>query len=248
MCSAKAKPPRRRHRRELRSAVGHHPPHPACGPRGSYRPEGRGRFSATRLSRPMASSASSNSARACPQRLSENAEVVGTDETFFRGRKARHRHPRPFHRKIRHPGRPGGRRSGPRLAGLSDLEKRLRHRSVAEKDHPRSARRRFLHQSPVRHPRQARLAPPAPQPTGVMVYVRTADGNDALAWVDEEGRTVTESQHEILRAAACDRPHPRSASGQSSSAGPKSRGGIQTEQITTGGQLGKPSSARRRVV
>jgi hypothetical protein len=37
-----------------------------------------------------------------------------------------------------------------------------------------------------------------------MVYVRTADGNDALAWVNEEGRTVTESQHEILRAAACE--------------------------------------------
>ena len=37
-----------------------------------------------------------------------------------------------------------------------------------------------------------------------MVYVRTADDNDALAWVDEEGRTVTESKHEILRAAACE--------------------------------------------
>ena len=33
--------------------------------------------------------------------------------------------------------------------------------------------------------------------------VRTADGNDALARVDEQGRTVTESQNDILRAAAC---------------------------------------------
>ena len=33
--------------------------------------------------------------------------------------------------------------------------------------------------------------------------VRTADGNDALAWVDEQGHTVTKSQHDILRAAAC---------------------------------------------
>ena len=33
--------------------------------------------------------------------------------------------------------------------------------------------------------------------------MRTADGNDALARVDEQGRTVTESQNDILRAAAC---------------------------------------------
>ena len=39
---------------------------------------------------------------------------------------------------------------------------------------------------------------------GVMVYTRTAAGNDALAWIDENGATVTESQHEILRAAACE--------------------------------------------
>ena len=81
-----------------------------------------------------------------------------------------------------------------------------------------------------------------------MVYVRTADGNDALAWVDEEGRTVTESQHEILRAAACEPATPtlpRLANHHLLVQ--KAVGGIQTEQITPGGQLGKPSSARRRV-
>jgi len=87
------------------------------------------------------------------------------------------------------------------------------------------------------------------QPTsGVMVYVRTADDNDALAWVDEEGRTVTESQHEILRAAACEPATPTLP--RLSNHHPLVRtavGGIQTEHITTGGQLGKPSSARRRV-
>jgi hypothetical protein len=81
-----------------------------------------------------------------------------------------------------------------------------------------------------------------------MVYVRTADGNDALAWVDEEGRTVTESQHEILRAAACEPATPtlpRLANHHQLVQ--KAVAGIQTEHITTGGQLGKPSSARRRV-
>jgi hypothetical protein len=88
-----------------------------------------------------------------------------------------------------------------------------------------------------------------PQPTsGAMVYVRTADGNDALAWVDEEGKTVTESQHEILRAAACEPATP--ALPRLANHHPlvqKAVAGIQTEHITTGGQLGKPSSARRRV-
>lgn len=86
-----------------------------------------------------------------------------------------------------------------------------------------------------------------PEP-GVMVYARTADGSDALAWVDEEGRTVTESQHEILRAAACEPNTP--ALPRLANHHPlvqKAVTSIQTEHITTGGQLGKPSSARRRV-
>jgi hypothetical protein len=80
-----------------------------------------------------------------------------------------------------------------------------------------------------------------------MVYVRTADGNDALAWVDEQGRTVTESQHEILRAAACEPSTPalpRLANHHALVQ--QAVAGIQREQATTGGQLGKPASARRR--
>ncbi len=40
-------------------------------------------------------------------------------------------------------------------------------------------------------------------PSGVLVYLRTATGNDALAWVDEHGNSVTQSQSTILRAAEC---------------------------------------------
>ena len=40
-------------------------------------------------------------------------------------------------------------------------------------------------------------------PEGVLVYVRTAQGNDALAWMDRQGQNVTESQFAILRAAEC---------------------------------------------
>jgi hypothetical protein len=37
----------------------------------------------------------------------------------------------------------------------------------------------------------------------VLVYMRTAQGNDALAWMDEAGKPVTQSQLTILKAAAC---------------------------------------------
>ena len=40
-------------------------------------------------------------------------------------------------------------------------------------------------------------------PEGVLVYLRTPSGTDALAWVDKAGRSVTQSQMKILRAARC---------------------------------------------
>lgn len=91
--------------------------------------------------------------------------------------------------------------------------------------------------------------PPGPKPeSGVMVYVRTTDGNDALAWVDEAGRTVTESQHEILRAAACDPTTPTlTRLSAHHTLVQQAVAGIQTEYASHGGQLGKPASARRRV-
>jgi hypothetical protein len=48
-----------------------------------------------------------------------------------------------------------------------------------------------------------RHVPRAEAPAGVLVYGRTADGTDALAWVDEAGERVTQSQAEVFRAAAC---------------------------------------------
>jgi hypothetical protein len=85
------------------------------------------------------------------------------------------------------------------------------------------------------------------QKHGVMVYVRTADGNDALAWVDEEGRTVTESQHEILRAAACaaDTPALPRLPGHHALV-QQAVAAIQKDQASVGGALGRPSSIRRR--
>jgi hypothetical protein len=83
---------------------------------------------------------------------------------------------------------------------------------------------------------------------GVMVYVRTGDGNDALAWIDEQGHSVTESQHEILRAAACEPNTPAlTRLTNHHTLVQQAVANITTEHMTTGGQLGRPSSARRRV-
>ena len=40
-------------------------------------------------------------------------------------------------------------------------------------------------------------------PEGVLVYLRTPSGTDALAWVDKDGNSVTQSQMRILRTARC---------------------------------------------
>ncbi|GCF06470.1 hypothetical protein KDI_00340 [Dictyobacter arantiisoli] len=40
-------------------------------------------------------------------------------------------------------------------------------------------------------------------PEGVLVYMRTSEGNDSLAWINRKGESVTQSQLAILRAAAC---------------------------------------------
>ncbi|MDR1612455.1 MAG: phospholipase D-like domain-containing protein [Planctomycetota bacterium] len=85
------------------------------------------------------------------------------------------------------------------------------------------------------------------QPEGALVYLRTAEGGDALAWVDKEGRSVTESQFAILKAAECapetpplprlDQHHDLVATGVNLL--------VETEK-SVGGQLGRPSGARFR--
>jgi hypothetical protein len=40
-------------------------------------------------------------------------------------------------------------------------------------------------------------------PEGVLLYLRTENGTDALTWVDRDGNSVTQSQMRILRMARC---------------------------------------------
>jgi hypothetical protein len=85
------------------------------------------------------------------------------------------------------------------------------------------------------------------KPDGVLVYVRTGEGNDALTWIDENGDSVTESQYEILRAAECAPETP--ALPRQPNHHDLVRKGVEKiaeEEKTVGGQLGRPSGARFR--
>jgi hypothetical protein len=82
-------------------------------------------------------------------------------------------------------------------------------------------------------------------PNGVLVYMRTGEGNDALAWIDERGNSVTQSQLTILKAAACSADTealPRAEwHHELTAAGMKH---VLDEEKSMGGALGRPSGAR----
>lgn len=86
------------------------------------------------------------------------------------------------------------------------------------------------------------------QPEGVLVYTRTKEGNDSLAWINHDGQSVTESQLAILKAAECSAntpPAPRlSDHHELVEKGVRS---MVREEKSAGGQLGRPSGARFRV-
>ena len=85
------------------------------------------------------------------------------------------------------------------------------------------------------------------QPDGALVYIRTGEDNDALAWVDTDGNSVTESQFTILQAAACgpdtDALQPLEEHHKLVQEAAKL---MVSEDRRIGGQLGRPSGARFR--
>ncbi len=85
------------------------------------------------------------------------------------------------------------------------------------------------------------------RPEGVLVFMRTADGNNALAYVDREGRSITESQIEILSSAECRSDAPAQSHHEDHhrlvAEGIKH---VVREEKRVGGQLGRPSGARFR--
>lgn len=171
-------------------------------------------------------------------RLKENAEVVGTDEAFFEDDNEKQKLVDLYNEK-----------SGI-LDGDADNEVDLASyayqiwKNATEADSALKATIEALPDvvfSTKEHSSESK------KPPGALVYLRTAEGNDALAWVDNDGNAVTQSQFEILRAAECEPDTPAlPRRDDHHSLVRKGAELIVSEEKAVGGQLGRPSGARFR--
>ena len=172
------------------------------------------------------------------QRLTENAEVVGSDELFFEDSED-NRIILDLYNE-----------NAGILDGEDDREVDLASQAYqiwnnAIKQNPKL--KRIIEQMPG----VVYSTKPHPShklgPEGVLVYVKTPEGNDALAWLDRKGNRFTESQFAILQAAECgpdtpalqrlDKHHELVKKGVEM---------IVEEDRNVGGQLGRPSGAKFR--
>ena len=173
------------------------------------------------------------------ERLRQNAEVVGTDEAFFDDDQNNQVILDLYNEK----------------AGILDGEEDESEVDLA------SYAFQIWKNATEANPKLAKIVPDLPavvfsarthdptdrEPEGVLVYMRSSEGNDALAWINQDGESVTESQFAILRAAACSIDTP--ALPRSENHHELVQNGVrhihQQEKIV-GGQLGRPSGARFR--
>ncbi len=183
------------------------------------------------------------------QRLQENAEVVGTDEAFFEDEQAA---------TIRdlYTERSGVLDDNDDEVDLASYawqvwkqategDPALAHAVESLPPVVYSARSFSLDDS--RLPLLGQQGAQGGSQGGALVYVKSPDGNDHLAWVSPSGQTVTESHFTILRAAECAAGTP---------AVPRAENhhdlvalGLQMAVVqdkSVGGGLGRPSSPRRR--
>ena len=172
------------------------------------------------------------------QRLQENAEVVGTDETFFEDEDERQDLVDLYNEKS---GILDG--EAEREVDLASYAYQIWKTAI---DADPSLQKSIPELPPVVFSTKGHSPTPG-RPDGALVYLRTAYGNDALAWVDKAGNPVTQSQFEILRAAACEPSSPalkRQLEHHDLAA--KGVEFITAEEKLVGGQLGRPSGARFR--
>lgn len=179
------------------------------------------------------------------QRLQENAEIVGTDEAFFEDEEER---------TIRN-------LYTEQQGSLDDTDDEVDLASYAWQ---------IWKQATGENPELARIVEGLPPVVysaksfvldetrlpllgadatqgGALVYVKSPEGNDHLAWIAANGKTVTESQFAVLRAAEClpDTPAVQRLANHHELVA----NGLQlavSQDKAVGGGLGRPSSARRR--
>lgn len=172
------------------------------------------------------------------QRLKENSEVVGTDEAFFEDDKCNKSITDLYNEK----------------AGILDDD------GDTEVDLASYAFQIWKNAIDAQ-PELQKIIPSLPdvvfstrdhnattgKPEGVLVYMKTGEGNDSLAYVDKNCHSITESHFEILKIAACKLSTPAQARNPMHHDLVKS--GVEhiaREEQRIGGQLGRPSGARFR--
>lgn len=172
------------------------------------------------------------------QRLKENAEVVGTDESFFEDDRNDEAFRDLYNEKAGI------------LDGDADTEVDLASYAYQIWKNAITRDPELEQRIPALPPVVFSTRPHIPsekEPEGVMVYVRTGDGNDTLSWIDKAGRSVTESQLAVLRAAECPPETPGLPRLEAHhELVRKAVERIHAEERTEGGQLGKPSGAKYR--
>ncbi len=197
------------------------------------------------------------------QRLHENAEVVGTDEAFFEDEDAE----RLRKLSLQTAGALDDQDDEVDLASYA-----WQIWKTATQDNPELARK-IESLPPViytakRVPSSPALLPEGegsrfPSPAGrvargegapvdastdsALVYVKSPEGNDHLAWVNAQGEAITESQFTILRAAECTPEEP--ALERAENHHELVAIGLNlavTQDKAVGGGLGRPSSPRRK--
>lgn len=173
------------------------------------------------------------------QRLQENAEVVGADEAFFEDQAT----------------------TGALLDLYNESAGILDDEEDTEIDLVSHAYQIWKNATDA-NPELARIIPRLPAvvygtraydaaaadgPPGVLVFMETEQGNNALAWLDALGHSVTEGQFAILRAARCSLDEPAlERRDDHHELVRRAVQHIQNEYKNVGGQLGRPSGARFR--
>ena len=172
-------------------------------------------------------------------RLLQNAEVIGTDEAFFEDGDDPHR------RCWTSTTKRSGLLDDPPDddVDLASYAYQIWKNAITQDPSLEGA----ISQLPAVVYSTKQHCPSVAEPEGALIYMRTGDGIDALAWVDREGNSVTESQFAILRAAAC-QPNAEALSPLPEHHQLVQRGAemMIAEAPSVGGGLGRPSGARFR--
>ena len=170
------------------------------------------------------------------QRIEENANVVGSDETFFDGD----------------------------AVNIADLYNEKSGILDGEEDDSEVDLASYAYQiwknAVDADPQLGKLIPNLPnvvyatkqnnedpEKEGVIVYTRTTDENDVLAWVDNKSKIITQSQYTILRAAQCGPEEPPKYKLDTHHELVKNGiDFIREEEKNTGGALGKKTGVKYR--